>query len=86
MWAAQSRNRLGPAGGFEYLYVSYDPCSDGVPSAGCLARVLSATRGHLSQSFPKNFFCKTQEVFARKKYRICFFNSSRFWDTPGGLV
>jgi hypothetical protein len=45
---AQSRNRLEPAGGFEYLYVSYDPCSDGVPSAGCLARVLSATRGHLS--------------------------------------
>jgi hypothetical protein len=34
--------------GFEYLYVLYDPCSDGVPSAGCLARVLSATRGHLS--------------------------------------
>jgi hypothetical protein len=47
--AAQSRNRLGrPAGGFEYLYVSYDSCSDGVPSAGCLARVLSATRGQLS--------------------------------------
>ena len=28
LWAAQSRNRLGPAGGFEYLYVSYGPCSD----------------------------------------------------------
>jgi hypothetical protein len=46
--ATQSRNRLGSAGGFEYLYVSYDPCSDGVPSAGFLAQVLPGTRGHLS--------------------------------------
>jgi hypothetical protein len=41
-----------PPGGFKYLYVSYGPCdvacSDGVPSAGCLARELSDTRGHLS--------------------------------------
>jgi hypothetical protein len=36
--------------------------------------------------FPKPFFCKTQKTFARKKYRICFFNSSRFRGTPGGLV
>ena len=61
LWAAQSRNRLGPPGGFEYLYVSYDPCSDGVPSAGCLARVLSVTRDQLSESFSQNIF------FARRR-------------------
>jgi hypothetical protein len=54
-------------GGFEYLYVSYDPCSDGVPSAGCLARVLSATRGHLSESFPHNIIFSRRRKSLREK-------------------
>jgi hypothetical protein len=43
------------------------PVATGCHAAGCLARVLSATRGHLSESFSHNiYFCKTQKVFARK--------------------
>jgi hypothetical protein len=38
------------------------------------------------QILPNFIFFKTQKIFAQKKYRMCFFNSSRFRDTPGGLV
>jgi hypothetical protein len=52
---------------FECLYVSYDPCSDGVPSAGCLARVLSATRGHLSESFSQSIIFTRRRKSLREK-------------------
>ena len=34
--------------------------------------------------FDKYIFCKTQNIFAPKKYRVFFFNSNRFRATPGG--
>jgi hypothetical protein len=47
--------------------------SDGVPSAGCLARVLSATRGHLSESFSHNiFFLQDAEDLCAKKISHMF--------------
>jgi hypothetical protein len=39
---------------------------DGVPSAGCLARVLSATRGHLGESFSQNIYFDAEILCARK--------------------